>query len=81
MTAKAQIVQHLAKPSLPELLAAAIEANDRAKVRMTLLQEAVQGPSGAAETWIYQSAVCNKLKETLLASLSKRAQKGPNPYK
>ena len=39
MTAKVQIVEQLgeAQVLLPELLAAALEANDRAKVRMTLL--------------------------------------------
>ncbi len=44
MTAKAKIVEQLGETGilLPELLATALEANDRAKVRMTLLQEAVR---------------------------------------
>ena len=55
MTAKAQIVQQLGETEivLPELLAAALEANDRAKVRMTLLQEAVihaENPASRANT-------------------------------
>src|SRR5271166_4969166 len=43
MTAKVRIVEHLgeAQVLLPELLSAALEANDRAKVRMSLLQEAL----------------------------------------
>ncbi len=43
MTAKVQIIEQLgeAQVLLPELLAAALEANDRAKLLMTLLQEAV----------------------------------------
>lgn len=55
MTAKAQIVQQLGETEivLPELLAAALEANDRAKVRMTLLQEAIihaENPASPANT-------------------------------
>lgn len=55
MTAKVQIVEQLgeAQVLLPELLAAALAANDRAKVRMTLLQEAVahaQNPAAPAQT-------------------------------
>jgi uncharacterized protein Yka (UPF0111/DUF47 family) len=55
MTAKVQIVEQLgeAQVLLPELLAAALAANDRAKVRMTLLQEAVahaQMPASPAHT-------------------------------
>ncbi len=55
MTAKVQIVEQLgeAEVLLPELLAAALAANDRAKVRMTLLQEAVahaQNPAAPAHT-------------------------------
>ncbi len=55
MTAKVQIVQHLgeAQVLLPELLAAALGANDRAKVRMTLLQEAAahaQNPASPPHT-------------------------------
>ena len=43
MTAKAKIVEQLGEVAvlLPELLAAALEANGRAKVRLTLLQEAL----------------------------------------
>ncbi len=43
MTAKVQIVEQLGESAvlLPELIAAALEANGRAKIRMTLLQEAV----------------------------------------
>ncbi|MGO8952536.1 MAG: DUF47 domain-containing protein [Rhodomicrobium sp.] len=55
MTAKVQIVEQLgeAQVLLPELLAAALEANGRAKVRMTLLQEALahaQNPASPAHT-------------------------------
>ncbi len=55
MTAKVQIVEELgeAQVLLPELLAAALAANDRAKVRMTLLQEAVahaQNPAAPAHS-------------------------------
>ena len=55
MTAKVQIVEQLgeAQVLLPELLAAALEANDRAKVRMTLLQEAAahaQNPASPPHT-------------------------------
>ena len=55
MTAKVQIVEHLgeAQVLLPELLAAALERNDRAKVRMTLLQEAAahaQNPASPPQT-------------------------------
>jgi uncharacterized protein Yka (UPF0111/DUF47 family) len=55
MTAKVQIVAQLgeAKVLLPELLAAALDANNRAKVRMTLLQEAVahaQNPASPPQT-------------------------------
>ncbi len=55
MTAKAQIVQQLGENEivLPELLAVALEANDRAKVRMTLLQEAIshaENPASPANT-------------------------------
>lgn len=54
MVAKVQIVKELGETLvlLPELLAAALEANDRAKVRMTLLQEAVahaQNPAAHAQ--------------------------------
>ncbi len=43
MIAKVQIVEQLGESHvlLPELIAAALDANNRAKVRMTLLQEAV----------------------------------------
>ncbi len=55
MTAKVQIVEQLGETQvlLPELLAAALAANDRAKVRMTLLQEAVahaQNPAAPPHT-------------------------------
>ena len=55
MTAKVQIVAQLgeAKVLLPELLAVALDANGRAKVRMTLLQEAVahaQNPASPPQT-------------------------------
>ena len=62
MTAKAQIVQQLGETEivLPELLAAALEANDRAKVRMTLLQEAIihaENPASPANTLDRERAV------------------------
>ncbi len=55
MTTKVQIVAQLgeAQVLLPELLAAALDANGRAKVRMTLLQEAVahaQNPASPPQT-------------------------------
>ncbi len=55
MTAKVQIVEELGETQvlLPELLAAALAANYRAKVRMTLLQEAVahaQNPAAPPHT-------------------------------
>ena len=55
MIAKVKIVEQLgeAQVLLPELLSAALEANDRAKVRMTLLQEAMshaQNPAAPAQT-------------------------------
>ncbi len=53
MTAKVQIVEQLGEAELllPELLATAFEANDRAKVRMSLLQEALihaENPASSA---------------------------------
>ncbi len=55
MIAKVQIVEQLgeAQVLLPELLAAALDANNRAKVRLTLLQAAVahaQNPASAPQT-------------------------------
>ena len=55
MTAKVQIVERLGETEvlLPELLATALQANDRAKVRMTLLQEALahaQNPALAPQS-------------------------------
>lgn len=55
MTTKARIVEQLGETGilLPGLLAAALEANDRAKLRMTLLQEAVihaENPASPANT-------------------------------
>ncbi|MGO9485577.1 MAG: hypothetical protein ACLPX9_13470, partial [Rhodomicrobium sp.] len=55
MTAKVRIVEQLGEAQilLPELLAAALDANDRAKVRMTLLQEAAahaQNPASPPQT-------------------------------